>query len=602
MIKKLTAWLLLAILLCSLLPAAQAAERKISYTGTVKESSLHLRKAPSIDGKVINTYKKGTKVEILENDGAWCKVRVGKRTGYMMTAHLDIQADYPHLGWGKTENNGKILNIRSKADAASGILWKGMSGATFELVSESGSWYEVRVGERFGYLEKAQVKKTDGSFAVGFSSAGGEGRLNAAFFSRASREVGSPMTAHRTEGGLTVTFSYPDLGLNAADKKIDAWLEQVRTACQEDFSRNHADRQGALTVEYQALKIGKQYESVVLMAEYTVDGLSAESVLTLNIDRTAGKVLSGAKLFDSDSRKKALFCLESGVTSLMSGPTEGYTGKPDSGWLQYACLGKNGVEVYLPAGLYLPVSLGSRQVNLTYYQLADCLALNSDFLAAYKRVIDPNKPMLALTFDDGPSEQTDRIVNILAQYNARATFCVIGSKVEGFSDVLMRTAAQGNEIASHTWSHPKLTEKSASTIRSQLTRTNKAIKDITGLDVRVLRPPYGAVNKNVRSACKDNGMVIATWNIDTLDWKSRNTNKVYKKIMNGAKNGNIILMHDLYATTAAAVEKAVPLLVEKGFQLVTVSELLSYHKDGVKPGTVYSSLDEKNMKTTKTKK
>ncbi len=89
--------------------------------------------------------------------------------------------------------------------------------------------------------------------------------------------------------------------------------------------------------------------------------------------------------------------------------------------------------------------------------------------------------------------------------------------------------------------------------------------------------------------------MITRWQIDTKDWSSRNTSKVYKAIMNGAGNGEIILCHDLYPTTAAAVEKAIPDLIEKGYQLVTVSELLSFHKDGPVPGKVYNWVDPKNM-------
>ena len=204
--------------------------------------------------------------------------------------------------------------------------------------------------------------------------------------------------------------------------------------------------------------------------------------------------------------------------------------------------------------------------------------------------------MIALTFDDGPSEQTAKILDVLAQYDARATFCIQGQNVAAYGDTIKRAIAQGNEIASHTWNHKKLTELSASAVRSQLTRTNDAVRELTGgYEIKVLRPPYGSTNKTVRTICKELGMVIAHWQVDTLDWRTRSTSKTYRAIMKGAKNGAIVLCHDLYSSTAAAIEKAVPELVAQGYQLVTVSELLSFHKDGAQPGTVYAYLDPENI-------
>ena len=165
---------------------------------------------------------------------------------------------------------------------------------------------------------------------------------------------------------------------------------------------------------------------------------------------------------------------------------------------------------------------------------------------------------------------------------------------------MRRAIAQGNEIASHTWNHKKLTELSSKNVRSQLERTNQAVASVAdGYQVKVLRCPYGSVGKTVRNVCADLDMIIASWELDTLDWSTRSTNKTYRAIMKGAKNGCIVLCHDLYGTTASAIEKAVPELVAKGYQLVTVSELLSFHKDGITPGTVYAYLDPDNIDTSK---
>ena len=595
--KRALSWLLLLVLLCGMLPVATAEDLKISYTGTVKEGNLHLRKTASPNGKVLNTYKKGTKVEILENDGTWCKVQIGKRTGYMMASYLEITPNYPHLGWGKTKDDGTILNVRREAKKSADILYKTMSGAVFELVAEQGDWYQVRFGQSLGFLEKKLIEKTTGDFALGFSSKADYQSVTADQMYSAIREVGSPLTRTQEEGDFTFQLTYPELGVKEADQAIGQWLTDVKQLFEADFEKNHKGSKGTLRAEYQSLKVSSRYQSVVLAADYTVDGLTVQRLLTLNIDTETGKLIPAEKLFTRD-RAWTLFCLESGISEMMTTPTDGYTGKPEDTWLQHAALTHSGVEVYLPAGLYVPASLGTRKVLLTYYQLAECLTLDSGFMAQFQRVIDPAKPMVALTFDDGPSDQTDRIVKVLAQYNARATFCVIGSKVEAYADVLKRTVAGGNEIACHTWSHPKgLPSKSVATIRSQITKTNDIVQQVAGYTIRVLRPPYGKVGKNVKAVCKENGMFIATWNIDTEDWEHRSTSKTYRAVIKGATNGSIILMHDLYATTASAAEQAIPELVEKGIQLVTISELMSFMKEDIVLGGLYTHLDPKHMKT-----
>lgn len=594
--KKWMALLAAAVLLLAAVQTAGARE-EVAYTGTVTGGSLHMRREPSPSGKVIQTYKAGTEVEILENDGTWCKVQKGNKTGYMMAQYLTIAANYPHLGWGKTADDGTILNLREGPGENEPIIEKMMSGAAFELVAESGAWYRVRMGKYFAYIEKEKITRMDGEYALGLS-ADASGALSAADFADAPREMGSPMTLSRSEGDFTYSISYPDLDMPLADARLNAWVQESIALFEGDCALNHAGRAGRLEVIYRAEKLDARYGSVVLLAEYTVEKMTVQRVMCLNLDGETGGLYTGSQLFADTARP--LFSLESQAMALMRQATDGYTGKPDAGWLAQAALTREGVDVYLPAGLFLPAALGTRKLHLPYTQAAESMALESEKISQYIRVIDPTKPMIALTFDDGPSEETARILDVLAQYNGRATFCIVGNRVETYGDMIKRAIAEGNEIASHTWSHKRLTEISTSSARSQLTRTSDAVRELTGgYEIRVLRPPYGSTNKSIRNLCKELNLVIAHWQVDTLDWETRSSSKTYSAIMKGAKNGAIILCHDLYSSTASAIERAVPELVEKGYQLVTVSELLSFHKDGAQPGTVYAFLDPENIDTGK---
>ncbi|MCR5666794.1 MAG: polysaccharide deacetylase family protein [Eubacterium sp.] len=201
--------------------------------------------------------------------------------------------------------------------------------------------------------------------------------------------------------------------------------------------------------------------------------------------------------------------------------------------------------------------------------------------------VDPNGKMIALTFDDGPGPYTNAILNCLKKYDARATFFVVGSNAKNYKSILKKADSLGCEIGNHTYSHPYLSKLSASGVRSQMSKTDKIVKSATGHKTTLMRTPYGAFNSTVKSSV---GKPIILWSIDTLDWKTRNTTKTVNCVMSNAKDGDIVLMHDIHEPTKNAVLKMVPRLVKKGYQLVTVSELAQYRGYKLKNGNVYHSL------------
>ena len=191
----------------------------------------------------------------------------------------------------------------------------------------------------------------------------------------------------------------------------------------------------------------------------------------------------------------------------------------------------------------------------------------------FKSNVDKNKKMVAITFDDGPhATNTLKILDILDRYDAKATFFMLGSNVINYQDVVKSVYERGNEIGIHTWNHNDLTKLSSDKILSEIDSTSTAIFNITGQRPKLVRPPYGAVNSVVKSTLCDYTLIL--WNIDSLDWKSRDENKIVPLVMNDVQDGDIILLHDIHATTVPAVEKIVKALDEADYQMVTVSELL----------------------------
>ena len=190
-----------------------------------------------------------------------------------------------------------------------------------------------------------------------------------------------------------------------------------------------------------------------------------------------------------------------------------------------------------------------------------------------RKDLDPEKPMVALTFDDGPYDRvTNRIVKVLAKHDSRATFFVVGNRVERYADTMKTAYNKGNQIATHTFDHGDLSKMKKKQIRRELKRAFRVMKKINGENPTMLRPPYGNVNDKMRQTIR---IPMIYWNVDTEDWASRNKDKILSRCKS-IKDGDIVLMHDLYPSTAAAVEKLVPKLRKKGFQLVTVEELFYY--------------------------
>lgn len=186
--------------------------------------------------------------------------------------------------------------------------------------------------------------------------------------------------------------------------------------------------------------------------------------------------------------------------------------------------------------------------------------------------IDPNKPMIALTFDDGPhAKNTVRILDALEKVHGRATFFVLGELVDGKSEILKRASDMGCEIGNHSFDHSNFTKLSADEMKTQLSKTSNLVKAATGKGTGLTRIPYGSVNETIRKVV---GTPMIGWSLDTRDWESRSADKVVDKVLKNVKDGDIIIMHDIYSSTADAVERLIPELRAKGYQFVTVSELM----------------------------
>lgn len=420
------------------------------------------------------------------------------------------------------------------------------------------------------------------------------------------REYGKTTSFILLEGKLMVGILYPETEIKALDKAIDKWIEDTVSYYlkETEFSMNQTEP-AELTVAYDSTVTNNRYASVRLIGTYNADYMAhpVDITKTFNADTETGKIVELKDILVKGKIKdiKAAVIKEAGVD----------TADIDDGILNNWFLSKDGLEITLNRGEYLPMSDGTKTVFFTADKLKGMLKGAEDEKTTEKAEettkqeettkvtepepipennigkIDPKKPMIALTFDDGPSAHTERLLDIFEKNGGKGTFFVLGNLIKGRESTLKRIARQGHEIGNHSWSHRQFTKLDEKELTDQIMMTRAKIYDVTGQNCVIVRPPYGACNDDVRAAGKELGVSYVNWSVDTLDWKTKNAKAIYNETMKNAKDGSIILFHDLHKTTVDAMEKIIPELIDQGYQLVTVTQLLTYYGQELEPGKMY---------------
>lgn len=194
------------------------------------------------------------------------------------------------------------------------------------------------------------------------------------------------------------------------------------------------------------------------------------------------------------------------------------------------------------------------------------------------------RPMIALTFDDGPGEYTEELINCLVENNAKATFFMLGQNVEAYPEIAKELSDAGMELGNHSYSHPDLVTIGADAAAQQVSNTDAALKAATGFEATVMRPPGGSFNDSVKAAI-DHPLII--WSIDTRDWATKSEDQTYQVVMDNAQDGSVVLMHDIHEWSVKAAIRMIPDLIAKGFKLVTVSELAEAKGKTLQNGNAY---------------
>ena len=458
----------------------------------------------------------------------------------------------------------------------------------------------------------------------------------------ATIEYGMPDIIKNNNGPLYAYIRFPQAG-DSTDTIIADWAYGVYESARAEFGevlRADDTATGEVNVNFDSWLVDDRFTGILERGSFTHSHMAhpRDITKTINIDLLTGKLLDNSEILDPSQNEKVLALLRDRILTMYP-ETHSLLDELDESWLSELAISGEGIMVVLERYAYLPGILGTVTVTIPYDDLGSALVLGTTqaptqppaspdppatsdpspspspasptspspspaspspapspepsplppipIVPPQTGDIDPSRPMVALTFDDGPSGYTTKILDLLEQYGARATFFTVGNLVNAYSSTVARAVSLGCEVAGHSWEHKNLVNLSEDDIRRQLVDASDAVEEVTGVRAPFFRPPYGNVNDRLRSVSGELGLAMINWSVDPMDWDTRDAAKVYDAIMHDARNGSIILSHDIYGSTAEAMSRVIPALIAEGYQLVTVSELL-YHKYGtLEPGRVY---------------
>lgn len=395
---------------------------------------------------------------------------------------------------------------------------------------------------------------------------------------KSTKDVGTAQEAVKYGTPLSTAMEYPVVNQKTTDSHINSIVKELEKNFKESNKKASEDDKIALLMDYDTYNTPKEAIGLVLSEEQRAEQnrkmeTVSSDIYTYNFSTVTGRPLSSTQIFESDYRSFCSKYLKQYFQNeysddLVKGYEKALANKEKN--FNKFVLTDKGVKFYFDAGTVVNAEKGTVSAEISYKELKGVIR---DQISV--RALDPKKPMVALTFDDGPSPRSsNRILDCLEKNGVIATFFELGQNVTLYPQVIKREADLGMEIGSHSWSHPNLKQLSDKKVKEQLDRTNNALKKACGQTSSVFRPPYGNTSKAVEKYAK---APVILWSVDTLDWKSKNAKSV-ESVVKGVKNldGRVILMHSIYDSTAQAVEHLVPWLLDQGYQLVTVSELLEY--------------------------
>lgn len=379
----------------------------------------------------------------------------------------------------------------------------------------------------------------------------------------------------------SVAVNKPVLGDEYLDEQITSFIDTERANYEGEYGLKDTNEKYAQIFGFSSDSTDKNTSSVVVKCQIQSENKSGK------MDLVKEKV----KTFNFNTKNKADLVsfitmkpgYQSKLSKILTSKVEKEYGDDlnkdykkyldEKNHFQNYALTDKGVKFYFNSGTILPNDKGAVEIALEGDEAKDVVRDKIN-----ERNLDPNKPMVAITYDDGPAaDLTDRVINAYKKAGGVCTFFELGQNityVDGAKDIMKRAEKAGCELGSHSWDHPSLVTLTDEKVKEQNDKTDEAFMKAVGHVPMLYRPPYGAGNEKTTKIFNKSGIL---WTVDTQDWKFRNVNHVVNSIKSEDNlDGKVVLLHDIHPTSVEATEEFVPWLKEHGYQMVTVSELLAY--------------------------
>lgn len=367
-----------------------------------------------------------------------------------------------------------------------------------------------------------------------------------------------------------VAINYPITNINVLDDAISSYVNRIYY----NFKNMKSSNIPELNISYTYKEINENIINVSLQTEIITDK-TINKIKTFTYNKTNDKFLTMEDLvqdldgLDYEVKKELLEKYQDADMDYLSNVSYDYFTIDDENLTLYF----NPAEIKSKHDelIYLDIPLDSLKLLIDIDKTED----NDIYLSIKKRNVSLDDKVVALTFDDGPSKYTNKILDVLKKYDACGTFFLIGNKVDFYGDVLKRMLLEGSEIGNHSYDHKLLTRLSKADFQKEISKTQDAIKKVTGFTPTLFRPTYGGYT-NILKSYTDLKFVL--WDVDSRDWQVKTKDKIIKNILPNVKSGSIILMHDNHEYSLNALEDVLKSLKNQGYKFVTVSELLELKK------------------------
>jgi len=375
----------------------------------------------------------------------------------------------------------------------------------------------------------------------------------------------------------TVKTALPEV-----DEELNSLVQEYADRLGPDLPKasNNTSKNSRLDSEIRYSWTGQSWMSFLVTARTTYHReLTGQELTSRTYDMLTGERVTLTDLFDDDSEAWDYLAgeIEEQLTNYwpdVKPDEENLETLLDHDAIAEADFTLHGMSLVLhyPAELLYPEKHSLLEVTVMYPEIRDMMTEE-----AYKQTDNSHFKFVALTYDDGPSRTpTSQLLNKLREHGARATFFVIGNRIEKYQDLVIREHDEGHAIGAHNWTHANISKTSYSTLRSYRTKFDAALTKAIGIPSRFDRVPYGLYPRMIKAKV---GWPYIQWSMDTYDWRGLSPNNILRNVKKQVVDGDIVLFHDIKEKTQETADKVITYLKNKGFMFVTIDELFA--RDGV---------------------